>query len=340
MGVFGMAHLDKFTYRSIMPIMKEAYRELENEDDYKNNVDLTKSKNNYTMEHTEGSYEFRQKIKARINEIMGDRKMQRQTQCMCSWVFTMPEEFLIPPGMESMEFLKKRQREYFEACYEWCKEEYGEKNVIEGIVHYDETTPHITVLFVPQCKSRKSGKDTISTASMISKNYLKNVHPRIDKFLEDKFGTKGLALNGKTKGKFTLEELKARTEYEEAVENLKYMIDDLRTQSKEIKDDIEIKRKKSKKLDEEIKQKRKELDILDKDIVKLESQMLYLPPTVEQWMKSVKDKHGNSLYDKFEDYAEGIKESYDGQKKMAEYLDKLNEKFIEEDYKDESDLTK
>ena len=198
----------------------------------------------------------------------------------------------------------------------------------------------MTVPFVPECKSRKTGKNTVSAASMLDKIYLKGVHDRLDKFLEEKLGRPGLAKNGRTKGDFTLEELKARTEYEIAVKSLQKKIERLRGEVKDAEDDFELKMKKSKKLDGEIKDKEKKLAILDKDIVKLESQMLYLPPTVEQWMKSVKDKNGNTLYDKFEDYAEGIKESYDGQKKMAEYIDKLNEKFIEEDYKDESDLTK
>ena len=56
----------------------------------------------------------------------------------------------------------------------------------------DETTPHMTIYIVPECTSRKSGKHTISAATVFQKQELQSFHADLDKRCEQVFKRKHL----------------------------------------------------------------------------------------------------------------------------------------------------
>lgn len=195
-----MAHLDKFTRTDSRGVLKEAYRELRK---YKNNVDTSLSMNNYSMEGIKSSKEALKRVDARCAEVMNGRKMQKQTNVVVSCAYTLPEYFYDKPADE--------QRKCFDAVYRFIQDRYGKENVIDGVVHNDETTPHMTVYTVPVTTSRKTGNITVSSASLCTQKEFNTFHKDLESYMEKEFGVKGLALNGRTKGNFTLEELKERT---------------------------------------------------------------------------------------------------------------------------------
>ena len=199
-----MAHLDKFTRTDSRGVLKEAYRELRK---YKNNVDTSLSMNNYSMEGIKSSKEALKMIDARCAEVMNGRKMQKQTNVIVSCAYTLPEYFYDKPVDE--------QRKCFDAVYRFIQDRYGKENVIDGVVHNDETTPHMTVYTVPVTASRKTGNITVSSASLCTQKEFNTFHKDLESYMEKEFGVKGLALNGRTKGNFTLEELKERTRVKE-----------------------------------------------------------------------------------------------------------------------------
>lgn len=199
-----MAHLDKFTRTDSRGVLKEAYRELRK---YKNNVDTSLSMNNYSMEGIKSSKEALKRVDARCIEVMNGRKMQKQTNVVVSCAYTLPEYFYDKPADE--------QRKCFDAVYRFIQDRYGKDNVIDGVVHNDETTPHMTVYTVPVTTSRKTGNITVSSASLCTQKEFNTFHKDLECYMEKEFGVKGLALNGRTKGKFTLEELKERTRVKE-----------------------------------------------------------------------------------------------------------------------------
>ena len=199
-----MAHLDKFTRTDSRGVLKEAYRELRK---YKNNVDTSLSMNNYSMEGIKSSKEALKQIDARCAEVMNGRKMQKQTNVVVSCAYTLPEYFYDKPVDE--------QRKCFDAVYRFIQDRYGKENVIDGVVHNDETTPHMTVYTVPVTTSRKTGNITVSSASLCTQKEFNTFHKDLESYMEKEFGVKGLALNGRTKGNFTLEELKERTRVKE-----------------------------------------------------------------------------------------------------------------------------
>lgn len=199
-----MAHLDKFTRTDSRDVLKEAYRELRK---YKNNVDTSLSMNNYSMEGIKSSKEALKRVDARCAEVMNGRKMQKQTNVIVSCAYTLPEYFYDKPIDE--------QRKCFDAVYRFIQDRYGKENVIDGVVHNDETTPHMTVYTVPVTTSRKTGNITVSSASLCTQKEFNTFHKDLESYMEKEFGVKGLALNGRTKGNFTLEELKERTRVKE-----------------------------------------------------------------------------------------------------------------------------
>lgn len=199
-----MAHLDKFTRTDSRGVLKEAYRELRK---YKNNVDTSLSMNNYSMEDIKSSKEALKRVDARCAEVMNGRKMQKQTNVVVSCAYTLPEYFYDKPADE--------QRKCFDAVYRFIQDRYGKENVIDGVVHNDETTPHMTVYTVPVTTSRKTGNITVSSASLCTQKEFNTFHKDLESYMEKEFGVKGLALNGRTKGNFTLEELKERTRVKE-----------------------------------------------------------------------------------------------------------------------------
>ena len=199
-----MAHLDKFTRTDSRGVLKEAYRELHK---YKNNVDTSLSMNNYSMEGIKSSKEALKRVDARCAEVMNGRKMQKQTNVVVSCAYTLPEYFYDKPVDE--------QRKCFDAVYRFIQDRYGKENVIDGVVHNDETTPHMTVYTVPVTTSRKTGNITVSSASLCTQKEFNTFHKDLESYMEKEFGVKELALNGRTKGNFTLEELKERTRVKE-----------------------------------------------------------------------------------------------------------------------------
>ena len=199
-----MAHLDKFTRTDSRGVLKEAYRELRK---YKNNVDTSLSMNNYSMEGIKSSKEALKRVDARCAEVMNGRKMQKQTNVIVSCAYTLPEYFYDKPVDE--------QRKCFDAVYRFIQDRYGKENVIDGVVHNDETTPHMTVYTVPVTTSRKTGNITVSSASLCTQKEFNTFHKDLESYMEKEFGVKGLALNGRTKGNFTLGELKEHTRVKE-----------------------------------------------------------------------------------------------------------------------------
>lgn len=194
-----MAHLDSFTKADARRILKEYFRELQ---DYKNNVNKNLSSENYSFCDCKSAKECLEKIQMRVNTIMQGRDIQKQTNIMSTWVITCPEEFVGDKDME---------KAFFTYCHEFCKNRYGEANVIGAFIHNDETTPHMHVIVVPEAESRKTHKVTVSSASKFTRAELHDFHEDLENSCFKKFGKHKLIKNGKTKGNFSLEQLKEVT---------------------------------------------------------------------------------------------------------------------------------
>lgn len=64
---------------------------------------------------------------------------------------------------------KGEQREYFERTVKFMKDEIGEDRIISAVVHMDEATPHMHLVFCPINKDGKlSAKSILGNQKSLS----------------------------------------------------------------------------------------------------------------------------------------------------------------------------
>ena len=106
------------------------------------NIDSTKTELNYYLKKNELSYikEF-DKIKEKY-DLKG--QIRSNSNLMCEMVFTSDQKFFDKIGYEE-------SKRYFEESYKFICEykNLGEQNIISAVVHMDEDTPHMHLLFIP-----------------------------------------------------------------------------------------------------------------------------------------------------------------------------------------------
>lgn len=168
-----MANVEKFSRNDLVPVLREAYRDLK-EGQYRNNVDVTKSGKNYVI-GCQDRKDLIKKMDERCDVIM-DGKVNKKSKPLFSWVVTYPVHC---PEID--------EKAFFRAVNDFMVEMYGEENVMAVCVHMDEKTPHAHCFVVPEAISRKTGKKTVSVASLLDKEHLSAFHSKMDDFMYDRF---------------------------------------------------------------------------------------------------------------------------------------------------------
>lgn len=203
-----MANLKTWKRGSMTNVIGEATREL---DEYKNNVDKERTHLNYNLiEGSETRADIIAKVNTRVHDVMGDKikpQTRKNMKPLGTWVVTLPQEL--------NDLSDDEKRDFFETALEFVGDRYGKENLVYAAVHMDENQPHMHVGVVPVCTSRKTGKETVSSASMFTRKDLKTFHDDLEKVMTEKYGKTHLMKNGRTKGNYTLDELKERTQTEE-----------------------------------------------------------------------------------------------------------------------------
>lgn len=186
---------------------------------YKNYVDKSRIGLNWTYDA--GSVDDKMlEVEARCADIMQGKPLQEHTNVLSNWEVTYPFTHCTETqGGNGRMYNKPNDmshcKKFFDEAYKFAQERYGKENVMVGYVHMDETTPHIDIMVVPEAISRKTGKQTVSSASLFTKAELRNFHKDLESHMANVFGEPGMILNGRTKGNYTSDELKQRTADEE-----------------------------------------------------------------------------------------------------------------------------
>lgn len=183
-----MAHVEHFKASDIARVNNE-YERNERYMDREGRIDPTRTPGNYTMLQTD----MMDRLDKRLSEV--PHSSRKDLNVVSTWVVTCPKEITDPV----------EQRRFFETVFKFTQERYGEDNVLQGYVHVDETSPHIHMPTVPE----KDGR--ISSKALFNKRELSGYHKDLDEVIAKEFGQAGLILNGRTKGNYTVQELKART---------------------------------------------------------------------------------------------------------------------------------
>ena len=139
---------------------------------YQADIDMNKSKENYHIIHAP-QYTYSRKIKELIKEY-GCKTRKDSVKLV---------ETLITASPEFMNRLSKgEQREYFERAVKFMKDEIGEDRIISAVVHMDEATPHMHLVFCPINKDGKlSAKSILGNQKSLSEwqtRYYNYMHER------------------------------------------------------------------------------------------------------------------------------------------------------------------
>ena len=131
---------EKLTRAQAMGAYKHNERKTKNHSN--KNIDSSKTELNYYLKKNELSYikEF-DRIKEKYN-LKG--QIRSNSNIMCEMVFTSDQKFFDEIGY-------KESQRYFKESYDFiCKyKDLGEQNIISAVVHMDEDTPHMHLLFIP-----------------------------------------------------------------------------------------------------------------------------------------------------------------------------------------------
>lgn len=120
---------------------------------------------------------------------------------MAGWVITAPK------GLRDDE-----QREFFRLSCEFLADRYGRENVVQAVVHMDETTPHLHFYFIPVVSDERHGGEKICCNDVLNRYELRRFHAELQKYLSE-HGCSASILNGATAaqgGNLTVAELKER----------------------------------------------------------------------------------------------------------------------------------
>lgn len=194
-----MAHVQKFTSGSIGGLSSHIERKTlfhSNEE-----IDNERTKENYDLCEKEGDMNSR--YKERFDEVHCLNRAD--VKVMADWIVTLPEEL--------KETSKEEQREFFEETYDFLSERYGKENVLAGVVHNDETTPHMHFSFMPVTYDEKRQREKVSAKEVLNRTDLKAFHGDLDKHLKERIPhiyQKGI-LNDKTIGVDDVKTLKEQS---------------------------------------------------------------------------------------------------------------------------------
>lgn len=237
-------NVQKYTAAQLGQMLTHYNRNNGHERNYGNqDIDKTKSKDNYNLgpERSISDIDF-------VNQRVGEVKHinRKDVVKMATWVITLPKDF------------EGDSRQFFEKSYNILANRYGQENVISSWVHMDEKTPHMHFAFVPIVHTHdKKGREIekLSAKEVLTKGELQQMHPFMEKELQQELGEPVHLLNGFTReGNKSIEDLKRGTAIKE--------LDRLQEQTKDMSELLDSQRMASDTLNKELTDKRQELDSL------------------------------------------------------------------------------
>ena len=180
-----------------------------------------KSKENYSLKSCDTTYAG--KIKELIKEYNLQGRIMKSTNIICELIISSSKEYFDSIG-------EKETRRFFETAYEFVSnyKNLGESFIVSAIVHMDENTPHMHLVFVPVVhkKDEKSGKEIHKIACSEFWNGRDSYHRLQDSYYRY-MTERGFELERGTNNykHIPIKELKKLTNYEvrEMFKNTKYL---------------------------------------------------------------------------------------------------------------------
>lgn len=226
---------EKLTRAQAMGAYKHNERKTKNHSN--KNIDSSKTELNYYLKKNELSYikEF-DRIKEKY-DLKG--QIRSNSNIMCEMVFTSDQKFFAKIGYEE-------SKRYFKESYDFiCKyKNLGEQNIISAVVHMDEDTPHMHLLFIPVVHTTDKQGNKIDKVCCRDfwrgKNSYRDLQNAYFKHISEK-GFKlerGELVEETNREHFSIQEYKQITNYE----NTKQVLKDIKLELPETPDIKDIKK--------------------------------------------------------------------------------------------------
>lgn len=222
LGGLTMAHMEKFSRGSVNGLSIHIERKTVTHSN--KDIDPERSYLNYDLCQKSG--DMNERLARRLRNV---HCLNRENvKVMADWIVTLPEATKDSP--------REDQRIFFETSYTFLADRYGQENVLAGMVHNDETTPHMHFAFIPVTFDQKKQREKVSAKEVLNRKELLAFHKELDTYLKEhipEIYTYGI-LNDKTIGVDDVGTLKKHGEkIKEMKEELTSKTEDLFTQIEE-----------------------------------------------------------------------------------------------------------
>lgn len=197
-GYIQMASVKKFAETAVVNILRHNDRTIREPSNKDIDPKLTKLNYSLTPDRNISSYDYYKRRKSKL--YCYNRK---DVKVLAGWVVTTPKD------LNSADRL-----DFFKETYNFLADRYGENNVIQAIVHRDESgQDHLHFNFipaVPDTNPKHQQSEKICANNLINKRELCKFHPDLQKHLKEKGITTNI-MSGVTKsqgGNRNVKELK------------------------------------------------------------------------------------------------------------------------------------
>lgn len=164
-----VCHFGKYKTGNVFGLQKHNQRENKNY----SNMDIDKSKTylNYDLLNNE-NIDYLKKVKRIIKENRkSERAIRKDATVYCECIISSDSAFF-----ENL--TKEKQKEFFQSSLDYLKNKIGESFIISANVHFDESTPHMHIGFVPMVENSLSAK------KLIDRKFLREVQDQLPAHLK------------------------------------------------------------------------------------------------------------------------------------------------------------
>lgn len=195
-----MAHVEKFNFKDACHIFSHNDRSHRSNHYSNEGIDPTRTiKNVYFTQPNHA--------KAKLLEFLNDNSIKKynhkELKVCASWIVTLPQQVK-----------KEDQKKFFNACYEFLRAETMCEELdttLNAVVHNDETSPHLHFCFCPIVKDQKTKQKKVCAKELLTKQYLKNFHERLNAYISRELGYDAGIIQNKIDNTKTITELKQET---------------------------------------------------------------------------------------------------------------------------------
>ena len=201
-----MASVEKFAAGAVRNQLRHNLREIEHSSNA--DIDPDRRQQDYVLSPDRGisDYDYFQKRLSQLYVYGRD-----DVKVMAGWIITAPQDLAVG-----------RREAFFAVTYDFLENRYGVENVVQAVVHDDESgQPHLHFCFIPVVEDKKHEQgEKVCANDVLSRRELRNFHPDLQKYLDENGLEDARIMSGVTKrqgGNRTVTELKTKRQVDHEV---------------------------------------------------------------------------------------------------------------------------